>query len=278
MKLTKNVYVETGFQGANVGYVVTENGVVMTDTPLLPQDMIAWQKEIEAKGPVRYLVNLEYHSDHCFGNFICTATAVAHEETRKAMLETDFSQDAEIMAILEPHGVKTINKSNFNIPSITFSDRLTLYLGKHSFQLIHLPGHTTGQIAVFVPEERVVFTADNITYNLRPVLAEADALSWLESLAIIEKLEVDYIVPGHGEICDKDYIKEQAKYIQDCLDAVKQAIRLGWTKEEAMCRVSLPTYIPLEKDLEKIELQLMRMAISRIYDALSGQKSTSVSD
>ena len=75
----------------------------------------------------------------------------------------------------------------------------------------------------------MVFTGDTVTHKLRSILLDADAVSWLESLDRIGELEVDYIVPGHGEVCDKSYLKEESKYIQDCIDAVKQAIKNGWT-------------------------------------------------
>ena len=58
MQLTENVYIETGFFGANVGCVTTDEGLLLTDTPARPTDAVAWLKEIEAKGKPRYLVNM----------------------------------------------------------------------------------------------------------------------------------------------------------------------------------------------------------------------------
>ena len=270
MKISENVYVETGFRGANVSYVTTESGLVIVDTPYRPTDAIAWKKEMEEKGTIRYLVNLEPHHDHCSGNFIFNdATAIAHEMTRQAMVAMDLNMAIENMAKLDSRGVLLIDKSKFNLPSITFLEHLTLFLGKHSFHLLYLPGHTSGQIAVFVPEEKVVFTGDNVTHKLRSILLDADALSWLESLDKIGELEVDYIVPGHGEVCDKSYLKEESKYVQDCIDAVGQAIKNGWTKDEAIARVSWPDYLPLDEGLDDFESSITQESISRLYDMLS---------
>lgn len=58
-KISDNVYVETGFEGCNVGFVVTGEGVVMIDTPQIPTDAIDWRDEIKKYGPVRYLINTE---------------------------------------------------------------------------------------------------------------------------------------------------------------------------------------------------------------------------
>ena len=271
MQLTANVYLETGFFGANVGCVTTEDGLVMMDTPARPTDAVTWRREIESKGTVRYLINLEPHEDHFAGGFFFNVPAVAHDKTREAMLAADINQIRATIAAMDPDGLSLIDNYRVNVPVITFSERLTLYLGRHSFHLIYLPGHSAGQIAVFVPEEKVVFTGDNVTYKIRGFLHDADPFAWLESLKRIGELEVDYIVPGHGEVCDKSYLKEEAKYIQDCLDTVKKAIDQGWTKDEAIAKVSLPDYFPLDEGCESVAPQFLQMSVSRLYDVLSYQ-------
>lgn len=269
MQLTSNVFVETRFHGANVGYITTDEGVVMVDSPYRPTDAVAWRKEIESKGPVKYLINMEPHDDHFTGSFFFDAPAVAHDKTREAMLSADINRIKETVAALDPAGLALIKKYRVHVPSITFSERLTLYLGRHSFHLIHLPGHTAGQIAVFIPEERVVFTGDNVTCRIQGFLHEADPFSWLESLQRIGELDVDYLVPGHGEVCDKSYLEEEADYIQGCVDAVRKAIGRGWTRDEAVDRVSLPSRYSLDEGSESIAPWLLRMSVSNLYDRLS---------
>ena len=64
---------------------------------------------------------------------------------------------------------------------------LTAPLHKHTFQLISLPGHTAGQTAVLIPEEKVIFTGDNIVNKKQGYLHNALASAWLESLKKLEK-------------------------------------------------------------------------------------------
>ena len=75
MKVTTSVYVETGYQGANVGYITTEQGVVMVDTPQRPTDAVAWRKQIKKAGEISYLINTHSHGDHFFGNYFFDAHA-----------------------------------------------------------------------------------------------------------------------------------------------------------------------------------------------------------
>ena len=67
--VTANVFVETGLRGCNPGYVVTDDGVVVVDTPQLPTRAVAMRAEAESRGTIRYLINTEHHVDHIFGNY-----------------------------------------------------------------------------------------------------------------------------------------------------------------------------------------------------------------
>ena len=58
-KITDNVYVETEYRGCNPGFVVTKEGVVMINTPMIPTDATRWCDEIAKYGPVRYLINTD---------------------------------------------------------------------------------------------------------------------------------------------------------------------------------------------------------------------------
>ena len=54
-----------------------------------------------------------------------------------------------------------------NPPVITFQDGMTLRVGDHTFEMIHMPGHTLYQAAVVIKEEGVVFTSDNIFHGVQ---------------------------------------------------------------------------------------------------------------
>ena len=270
-QLTKNIFVETKWSGANVGCIVTADGLVMIDTPHCPSDAVVWKKEVESKGTVKYIINTEPHDDHFFCDFFFKVPVVAHEKTREAIVKADVKKMMEPIAFKDPAGLSLVKDYKINMPAITFSERLTLYLGRISFQLTYLPGHSLGQTAVLIPEERVVFTGDNVTYKLQGFLHTADPYAWLESLERIGEMDVDYIVPGHGEVCDKSFLPEQTEFVQDCIDKIKKAIKQGWTKEEAIARVSFARY-PLDAGLEEHGKFLLEQSVSNMYNFLSKKK------
>ncbi len=267
-KITDNVYVETGFQGSNTGFVVTREGVVLIDTPQFPVDIINWRNEIARYGAVRYLINTEPHGDHFTGNHFFEGTIVAHEGTREAILAASVEQFKELLKRASPDSLSFMEGFSYRPPTITLSQKLTLYLGDHTFQLINMPGHTPFQIAVYVPEERVVFTSDNVVFRVQAFLNQALPYVWLESLKQMQELEADVLVPGHGNICNREYLPEMGAFVQAWIEAVTAAIDKGMSLEEAQDNVSLLDRYPMPPGIESMAREVQRMNVAHMYEVL----------
>jgi cyclase len=267
-KISKNVYAETGFRGCNVGFVITGEGVVMIDTPMMPVDALKWREEVSKHGKVLYLINTEPHGDHFTGNHFFEGTVVAHEGTRKAVMAASVEQLKERLRQASPESLPLLEGFSYRPPTITFAQQMTLYVGGHTFQLINLPGHTPYQVAVFIPEEKVVFTSDNIFCRVQAWLHEALPYEWLDSLKKLEQLEAEVLVPGHGEVCDRSYIKEMSAFIQEWIVAVSKAIKQGMSLEEAQERVSLLDRYPMQPGNEAMAPFVQRMNVARLYQVL----------
>lgn len=277
-QVTKNVYVETGLHGCNPGFVITEEGIVMIDSPQKPSDALKFRNEMKGKGEVRYLINTEHHIDHIMGNFFFPGIVIAHQGAWEAVSSRYSSalfteKIADRVKAIDPPGLALMEGYFLREPSLTFSKDFTLYLGKHTFKLIHLPGHTASEIAVHIPEERIVFTGDNVFHKVQTWLQEASPLEWLRSLEKIDKLDVDFIVPGHGEVCSKDYLKEQASFIREWMAAIREAKRRGLSKEEAQDKISFLDRYPMDIGQESQCPQVQRMNVGWLYDCLEENKT-----
>ena len=150
---------------------------------------------------------------------------------------------------------------------ITFSERLTFYLGGRTFRLIKMPGHTPFQTAVYVPEERALFTGDNIVVDNTPFFHQAVPDRWLKSLKEYEKLDVDKVVPGHGPVSDKSAFQRMYKIVKGCMDDVKAAIDKGMSLAEAQDRVTFAEIFPAIPRDERTA-GVMRMNVERLYKYL----------
>lgn len=266
-KIAGNTYVEIAARGCNHSFVATGEGVVMIDTPMFPDDAAKWRIHIAKFGQVRYLVNTEPHIDHVSGNFFFEGTGIAHEGTRKAILTSSKEQYTEMVKRMDPQSPVPDN-FKYRAPTITFSQRLTFYLGDHTFELISMPGHSPSQLAVYVPEEKVVFTSDNVTNGVPPFMHQASPYEWLNSLKEMQKLDAEKLVPGHGPVCGPGHLAEMSEIIQGAIDAVTSAIKAGMTLPEAQERVSLFPRFPLNERM----VQVQRMSIARLYEVLQQKR------
>ncbi len=267
-KISKNVYVETDFQGCNTGFVVTDDGVVMIDTPLLPTDALVWRERIAQHGTVRYLINTEPHIDHFAGNYFFRGTVIAQEGVREAIIATDAKRIKEWFKEDSPADYALVKRFKFRPPTVIFSKELTLFLGKHTFHLINLPGHTPYQTAVYIPEEKVIFTSDNVFYKVLPWLQEAVPYEWLESLKKLETWPAKVLVPGHGDVCKPNYLSEMRTGIQLWIDTVTDCIKRGMSLEQAQEKINLLDRYLIEPWDKEIAVNVQKMNVTHLYEIL----------
>jgi len=279
-RITANVYAATDIRGCNPGYVLTKDGAVVIDTPQLPTKAVALRDELLKKGPIRYLVNTEHHIDHIFGNYFFTGLCpvVGHECILKdygvVSSGTPYSYSVDVVKKDDPQGMALMPAEkdfHLNPPTLLFSHRLTLRVGDHVFELFHTPGHTRGQIAVYVPKEELVFVGDTIFCECQTWFHAADPDAWLWSLDFLKTLDVDYIVPGHGPICNKDYITKQSAFIREWVTAVSVGMAKGWSLEECQQRISFLDRFPVDVGQEAAGPMIQQKAVERIYNFLLGK-------
>ena len=262
-QVTDNFFVETGTFGCNPSFVTTSEGIVMIDTPYLPRDAVKWRDEIARRGDVRYIINTEHHIDHISGNYFFSGTVVSYEGIKEMFespiakaipypLETieemglDASRGIQDFILfrwkqLDPEGLHLAENYHLNPPTITFSERLSLYVGDHTFELIHLPGHTENEVGVYIPQERVFCSGDNFVHKYQPAMTQYCPLEWIESIKKIEAMDADVFVPGHGEVGDKKAVREFRAFIETCVETVEKAIARGVSVEEAAESITFET-------------------------------------
>ena len=264
-QITDNVHVETGYMGCNPGFVETSDGIVMVDTPHRPTDALKYRSEIEKRGQVSYLINTEPHEDHYAGNCFFDTTCVAHQGTREVMEQTPLEHIKERLKVIDPDYAPNLDSYSIHLPTITFKQLLKLYVGDHTFELINLPGHTASETAVFVPQERVVFTGDNLFYNVNTCFKDALPNEWINSLESLKHLDAGLFVPGHGEVCSAEYLDEQASIIREWISVIKEAVRKGWSMKEAQNQISFLERYPMDEEMKIVGKELQNMSIARLH-------------
>lgn len=274
-QVSENVFVETGVRGCNFGFVTTSDGIVMIDSPHKPSDAFKLRAEIEKRGRLRYLLNTEPHGDHWTGNGFFDAIVIAHEGVRTRILNTDIAAHVARVATFSPEEPKLLEGYEANPPVVTFKHGMTLHVGDHTFEMIHMPGHTLYQAAICIKPEGVVFTSDNIFHKVQTWLHEADPDLWLVALESLRKLDEEIFVPGHGELCSKDYLDEQGGFVLEWKEYVQSAVDKGMTKDEAVERLTgMSDRYPMDVGQEGMERRVMQMSVANLYDYLTGKSAS----
>lgn len=282
-QVTPTVYAETAVRGCNPSFVITSAGPVVIDTPQLPTRAVAMRAEVERHGPIQYVINTEHHVDHIFGNYYFKGAGkvVHHQGVYDNFMtvypELDpFEYAREAIPTDDPEGAALFpGRDEYyadpNKGQIVFTGNLTLRAGDRTFHLLHTPGHTPGQIAVYVAEERVVFTGDTIFSGCQTWLMTSDVDQWLTSLDIIRGLEVDHVIPGHGPIVDLSYVDTQRATLINWKAAVATAIADGWTREETAARVKFPALGPVDIGQEHMLEYVETLNAGSLYDKLTAK-------
>lgn len=281
-QVTKNVYTITDIRGSNPSIVFTKEGSVFIDTAQLLTPLLEMRKFALDKGPIRYLINTEGHTDHIFGNhwFAGECPVVGHENLPRVFWKNpfydcyDFSVD--VLKRQDPEGLKYMPaREDFivNPPSITFSDRMGIKLGNHHFQLYYTPGHTDCNISVFVPEERTIFVGDTVFAYCQTWLQVGDPFEWLQSLEFLKTLDFDTIVPGHGPLVDKSYLDAQRAIIYEWISAVAVGISKGWSLEECKKRINFADRCPVDIGQEDRMEFVQTRNVECVYNMLMDGKA-----
>ena len=278
-KVTENVYTLTTIRGCNPSIVFTEEGAVFIDNAQWAttlKDMIDFAK---ARGPIKYLINTEAHIDHIFGNhwFAGVCPVVGHEtldyiQAPGSLDMYDYSVD--VLTRQDPEGLKLMPSREDYIlnlpPQITFSERMTMKVGRHTFNLYHTPGHSDAQIAVEIPEERVVFVGDSVFSGCQTWLHSANIGQLIKTLEFLGTLDVDFIVPGHGPVVTKDYLVEQKSFIYEWIAAVGNGIKKGWNLDECIKNISFADRYPMDIGQPEMMEYVQRTNVIKCYNYLKG--------
>jgi cyclase len=243
-QLSTHLYAETEYHWANVGAAVTEAGIVLIDCPVRPSQSRHWQealRPLSQKG-VRYLIGTDYHVDHTTGvgfvdgDFTFVAPQRVFEELEKIRGNTRTARKTFVDTLNDmgqPEEAEQVASADVPPPQVCFDDHLTLHLAPLTFEIFRKGGHSPACTTVLVPEERVLFSGDVMINEQGPGMRDASINEWIEALEWMEALPVDYIVPGHGEICtvrEAHALKEQFIEIRGIMRGL---VRAGRGKEEA---------------------------------------------
>ena len=224
-----------GDAGANAGFVVGDDGVVVIDT---------FENEAAAKAllaeirkltplPVKFVVNTHYHLDHVAGNRVFSdagAVIVAHHNLRGWINTENLKFFGDKIKPEEKAMVEHLLG-----PEVTYDSDLSCSLGTVALDVKFFAGHTGGDSVVSIPDAGVVFCGDLFWRKTLPNLIDATTSAWVESLwhrrqflpaaaPRIPPLPAAVFVPGHGDVGNAADVLDFQKYLEYLRQVTQKAV------------------------------------------------------
>lgn len=231
-KVSAKLYEIVGGRGSQGGAYIGENGVLVIDAK---QDKATVDKVIAEIGkitdkPIKYLVNTHSDGDHITGNryFPKGITIVSHENCR-----ADFFKPGRSAA---PSQWTSPELAPF-VPSVTFREKMDLYLGADKVELWYFGvGHTTGDIVVYFPKEKVAFLGDQIFVGRAQLIHSYKGGNSFEHVKTLTKmldaLDAERFCSGHSEILGRDDVRKHIDRMRQRQKKVKNLLAQGKSKEQ----------------------------------------------
>jgi cyclase len=280
-EVAPGIFVETEFHGANVAFVVTSEGVILIDTPMLPDEARKWSSQIEEQvgREIIYIINTDHHRAHVIGNqFFPSATVIAHERAWKEMKSYGDSFRTRLINMYRDRIPEAVEEWRETLeivkPEITFTGRTLLFKGDKEIHLIPVGGHTPATTVVYFPDEKLLFTGDAVVTNRPPFLSQGNTKEWLEALTYLRKLRYDVLIPGHGELTGKEATQNMSKYLRMVRRRVRSAYRAGLSKADTARSLShLIRYWPIPPFEKPKADRRFKSGLGRVWNEIRSEET-----
>jgi cyclase len=234
-QLKPNVYwIEGG--GGNSGVIIGDKGVIVVDaktTPAAGKELLDDIAKITPK-PVTTVIETHSDGDHVNGlaSFPAGITIIAHENNKK-------EQDAALAA-----GGRGAPPAGHLPTQIISKNKDDLKVDGMKLELFHwAPAHTSGDLVVFLPDEKIVFTGDIITTQPDALIhleKNGSSEGWVTTAKGIAALNAVQFVPGHGDVLDKAAVQKKATDVAAKRAKIKDLVAQGKTLDEIKAAVGDP--------------------------------------
>lgn len=249
-----------GWGWSNAGLVVDGDQSLLVDTLFdlkLTRAMLSVMRDAEpaATRTIDTLVNTHANPDHCNGNeLVAEAEIIASEAAAEEMASQSPERLAALMHQAPGMGetgrflVEAFSAFDFDgirqtLPTMTFEGEYRMRVGDKPIFLKQFgPCHTTGDILVYVPDERLIFTGDILFIESHPILWAGPVANWIAACDHILELPLDIVVPGHGPITDKQGVRAVRDYLVYVREEAKTRFEAGLSVYDAAMDISLAAY------------------------------------
>ncbi len=223
---------------ANVTVQIGNEGVLLVDTQVadLAPRIMAAIRTLSA-GPIRWIVNTNFHSDHAGGNDALARLGATPASLGRPRI---VAHERVVRRMVASPGVPRDAWPNDDY----FTPEKDFFFNGEAVVVSHMPAaHTDGDSIVFFRRSDVISTGDVFTPGRYPVIdlqsggsvqGIIDGVNTIIRLAIPGKYQEGgtYVIPGHGRLCDEADVVEFREMVTVVRDRVQDLVRKGRTLEQ----------------------------------------------
>ena len=203
VQLSEHAWAYTAEGDPNTGIIIGDDAVLVADTqatPAMAADVIRHIRTVTDK-PIQYVVLTHYHAVRVLGaSAYQPQQVIASQDTYDLIVERGEADKASEIGRFPRlfRNVETV-PAGLTWPTMTFSGKMTLWLGQLEVQLLQLGrGHTKGDTVVWLPQEKVLLSGDLVEFDATPYAGDAYFQDWPQTLQNIAALQPQALVPGRG--------------------------------------------------------------------------------
>ncbi len=226
--LKSNVYVAEG-GGGNTGIIIGDKGVVVIDAKTTPASGMQVVDEVKKLTDKPITTVILTHSD---GDHVNGLAAFPKGLTIIAQANNKMEQEQAIAA-----GGPGAPPKDYLPTKLVTKMRESDAIDGVKMTLIHVaPAHTSGDLAIYLPDQKIVFTGDLVATTLPDPLIHlakhGTSQGWIDFVSELAKLDADTYVPGHGEPQTKAQVQERLKNAEMKRAKIASLVKQGKSLDE----------------------------------------------
>ena len=277
-QISEHAWAYTAEGDPNTGIVIGDDCVLVADTqatPAMAADVVRRIREVTDK-PIKYVVLTHYHAVRVLGAAAYEPEhIIASQDTRDLIVERGEQDKASEIGRFPRlfQNVETV-PPGMTWPTLTFTGKMTLWLGTLEVQLIQLGrGHTKGDTVVWLPGEKTLLSGDLVEFDATPYAGDAYFKDWPQTLDNIAALKPKALVPGRGAaLTTPEQVAKGLAGTRDFVADVYANVQEGVKAGRDLNAVYKDTYARLKPKYSHWVIfdHCMPFDVSRAFDEASG--------
>ncbi|MCG3253805.1 MAG: MBL fold metallo-hydrolase [Candidatus Heimdallarchaeota archaeon] len=273
-KFGENIFVmiDELFYDVVVGAIELPTKLIMIDTGTNLRKIKEFREEVEkvTKKKFETVFITHYHGDHIIGNQHFSDCDIIGSKWTLERLNigipkwTDEVIENQKKRIDDPLALEGLKLTPLNK---SFEGQMEISDGDVKVLVKQTGGHTKGSSYIYCPNYKVLFGGDNLFIGSYPWGGEetCDPDKWIDTYKEFLSMDVDYFVPGHGPVSDKEPIKYILAYFELVKSTMLEMSSVGKSEKEILKKCYNLDFFLINEE-EKGDVEMKELTLKKWYD------------